>query len=246
MRIGITGSKGFIGKKVINRLVLEGHEVIPYNENLCSFGNYRADKVEKFDEIKDCELIIHLAGKNKGTDKEILSTNVFGTFSLLSWCHFWQKPMILAGSDYKKDGAYKHSKDTIKALCRSYAFLDGYTSCTLNLPKVIGPGCKPHYNSFVTTLIWAQATNQLKLYERDVKDLSEKLELIHVGDVCDSIVDLIEHSTLGFTEYEFTRFDRKFTISMQEILDSIKGKGTHEYSYMFQDLVRWYTENPNG
>ncbi len=241
MKIGITGSRGFIGKKAVERLALEGHTVISYNENINSWGSFR--EIPAYEELKDCELIIHLAGKNKGTDKEIIQTNLLGSLNLLNWAHFRQIPMMLAGTEYKKDGAYKHSKDTLKAMCRAYGFATGYTSCTLNLPKVIGPGCKPHYNSFVTTLIWAQATKQLKVYERDIKDFDEKLDLIHVADVCDSIVDLIEHQSLGFTEYEFTKHDRKFTISMQEVIDSIKGKNVHKFSYMFHDLVRWYEEN---
>jgi UDP-2-acetamido-2,6-beta-L-arabino-hexul-4-ose reductase len=244
MRIGITGSRGFIGKKVVERLALENHDVVAYNENINSWGSFR--DTPAYEELKDCKLIIHLAGKNKGTDREIIETNLFGSLNLLNWAHFKQIPMMLAGTEYKQDGAYKHSKDTLKAMCRAYGFATGYTSCTLNLPKVIGPGCKPFYNSFVTTLIWAEATNQLKIYERNIKDLNEKLELIHVGDVCDIIVDLIDNPSSGFTEYRFNKLDRKFSITMQQALDSIKGEEVHDYSFMFHDLVRWYKENANG
>lgn len=244
MIIGLTGYKGFIGKKLVNELILQRYDVVLYPENLLSWGSFRNKPA--FEEFKECDLIINLAGKNKGTDKEIINTNVFGVLNLLNWCYSHDKPIMLAGSDYNKPGAYKHSRDTIKALCRSYVYAGcNINPCILNIPKVIGPGCKPHYNSFVTTLIWAQATNQLEIYENKINDLDEKLELIHVNDLCESIIDLIKYPANGYTEYEFTKYDGKATFTMREILESIKGYNVHPFSGVLQDLVKWYKEEYN-
>ncbi len=69
MIIGVTGSKGFIGKKLIGELILQRYDVIEYEENLLSWGSFREKPA--FEEFKECDLIINLAGKNKGTDEEI-------------------------------------------------------------------------------------------------------------------------------------------------------------------------------
>lgn len=242
MIIGVTGSKGFIGKRLVNELLFESHHVIEYDKNLLSWGTGT-----DFEEFRQCDLIINLAGKNKGTDSEIIKTNVFAVGNLLEWCFRYSKKIMFAGTDYKKDGAYKHSKDTIKALCRSYVYAgSNIDPCILNIPKVIGPGCKPNYNSFVTTLIWAQATDQLKIYENKIIDLDEKLELIHVNDLCESIIDLIKYPASGYTEYEFTKYDGKFSITMKEILESIKGNNVHPFSGVLQDLVKWYRDQYDG
>lgn len=237
MKIGLIGHNGFIGKQVFNRLTLEGHDVTVYERRIEELGV--TSKYPKFWEFINCQLIINLAGKNKGTDKEIIETNLIGTSYLIDWCLAMNKTVMLAGSDYKTDGAYKQSKDAVKALCRAYEHL-GLTSCVLNLPKVIGPGCKPYYNSFVTTLIYLASKNQLNKNINLIKDMDEVVELIEVQDVCDAIIDLIKHPSSGFSEYIFTRYDRVFRPTFRQIVDALNGK--HELSFI-TGLLQWYKEN---
>jgi UDP-2-acetamido-2,6-beta-L-arabino-hexul-4-ose reductase len=240
MKIGITGHRGFIGGHIYSTLRMEQHEIIPYEENIESWGSFRS-KLSPFEEFRDCDLIINLAGKNKGTDKEIISTNVFGTSNLLQWCYSNNKKVILAGTDYKHPGAYKHSRDTIKALCKSYEYINGFSSCILNMPKIIGPGCKPRYNSFVTTLVYLAAEGVLPQYLFEIKNRDEEVELLHVDDVCDTIVDLINHPFSGYTEYEFNKLDGKFSIKLGDIADILLNKNTtHPKTEMFLDLKEWY------
>ncbi len=243
MKVGITGHRGFIGGHIYNRLRIEQHEVIPYEQNIQSWGKFE-DKYP-FDEFRHCDLIINLAGKNKGTDKEIISTNVFGTANLLQWCYSHNKKIILAGTDYKNPGVYKHGRDTIKALAKCYEYSNNaFGSCILNMPKIIGPGCKPRYNSFVTTLVYLAAEGVLPQYLFEIKNRDEEVELLHVDDVCDTVVDLINHPFFGYTEYEFNKLDGKFTITLGDIADILLDKNTtHPKAEMFLELREWYKKD---
>ncbi len=69
MRILITGSKGFIGRHLVNHLT--GHEITELDKRL-------EDDIESY--FKDQDLVIHLAAKlSKHTDEEIYKVNVEGT-----------------------------------------------------------------------------------------------------------------------------------------------------------------------
>lgn len=241
----MTGHRGFIGKNLKSYIEQKGHVVVPYEENLLSWGSFR-DK-PAFEEFKDCDLIIHLAGKNKGTDKEIITTNVFATGNLLEWCKNYNKRIFLAGTDYKIDGAYKHSKDTAKALCRAYGFAGVLNSITFNFPKVIGPGCKPHYNSFATTLICSAACGSLNFEKKSIKDPNEIVELIHVEDACQEILICIDKPHNGFLEYEYTKYDGKFSITLGHLVEILEGKPSiHPEAEMILKLRDWYKENFYG
>lgn len=245
MKIGITGDRGFIGTNLKKHL--RDHELVTLweKENVTgelppNFGRIN----NLFYEFNECDIIVHLAGKNKGTDEEIIKTNVTGSLNLINMCLKNKKPIILAGSDYKAESAYKDSKDAVKALCKSYGHL-GLSSCVMDFPKVIGPGCRPYYNSFVTTLIYAAATNQLKALEKQIKNLDEEIELIHVYDLCESILCLIgDMSRLStYTNYIFTKYDGLFKITFREIVQILNGDESHKYSDLFIDLLHWYKEN---
>lgn len=239
MKIGITGINGFIGKNLKNSIELSGqHTVEPF------IG--RVDEELSYHHINNdffySDLVVHLAGKNKGDDDEIIKANVIGTEKLLNLCLEKDKPIIVAGSDYKKDNSYKLSKDTVKHLCKSYSLL-GLDVLILNLPKVFGPGCKPHYNSFVSTLIYLAAKGQLDRYLYLIKDPSESLDIIHINDVICTIENCINMGFEYYTEYSFTRLDGLITITLKEIVDILQGNTDHKYSKVFLDTLRWYKEN---
>ena len=70
MNIGITGQSGFIGNHLTNYLTQKQLNVISIN--LESFSSNQT----LYCKLKNCSTVIHLAGMNRGLDKEVYDCNV--------------------------------------------------------------------------------------------------------------------------------------------------------------------------
>lgn len=64
MRILVTGGNGFIGKALVTKLIMEGHEVLTPTRRECDFSN--ALQVKSLLQNNEIEAIVHLAGKIGG------------------------------------------------------------------------------------------------------------------------------------------------------------------------------------
>nr|ADD93008.1 hypothetical protein [uncultured archaeon MedDCM-OCT-S04-C163] len=58
MKILVTGSEGFLGKILSKKLLLEGHEIIPYD---ISLGKDILDFKQLYEDMSNCDVCIHLA-----------------------------------------------------------------------------------------------------------------------------------------------------------------------------------------
>jgi nucleoside-diphosphate-sugar epimerase len=80
MRILVTGNKGFIGRVVEQRLTETGFDVV-------GFDIVDGDDIRNpgllAKKIKGCNAIVHLAAIEGQSDKEIMETNVLGTWNIL-------------------------------------------------------------------------------------------------------------------------------------------------------------------
>ena len=161
MRVGITGSSGFIGSHLLRELgklpdvsvsiLLRGRK-----------NSFEAKDLKTF--VKNKDLIYHLSGVNRGTDEEILRGNILGTFSLIQAVKAQANParIVFASSVQvyrpsikpvdetwaaEPESLYGLSKKTAEDLIR----LSGLDYVVLRLSNVYGPGCRPDYNSVIAT-----------------------------------------------------------------------------------------------
>src|SRR3990167_9415475 len=245
-KIGITGENGFIGSNLVNYLEASNlYEGLFSGEKKYEIvkSKYRMEYIASLENfVMYSDIVIHLAGKNKGSDLEIINNNLINTKNLLDYCLRWEKSIIIAGADYKKDDAYRTSKDTIDMLCKSYSYV-GLNSVVLNIPKVFGPGCRPNYNSFVTTLIHAAANGRLNEQVKFIKNMDEELELIHVNDLCAIIEKNIQTDICGYTKYIFTENNGLIKITFAELINALNGYRNHQHAHVFQEVVMWYKQN---
>jgi len=239
MKVGITGESGFLGSNLVKYLEQrKQYEIVK--------SKYRMEYIANLENfVMYSDIVIHLAGKNKGSDLEIINNNLINTKNLLDYCLRWEKPIIIAGADYKKDDAYRASKDTIDMLCKSYSYV-GLDSVVLNIPKVFGLGCRPNYNSFVTTLIHAAANDRLDEQVKFIKNMNEELELIHVNDLCAIIEKNIQTDICGYTKYIFTENNGLIKITFAELINALNGYRNHQHAHVFQEVVMWYKQNEIG
>ena len=91
MRIGVTGSSGFLGSHLIRALrELPDSEITTLKRN--SSGSFpEADKLRSF--VHNLDLIYHMGGVNRGTNEEILRGNIESTFNLLEAVKKFGKPL---------------------------------------------------------------------------------------------------------------------------------------------------------
>ena len=245
-KIGITGENGFIGSNLVNYLEASNlYEGLFSGEKKYEIvkSKYRMEYIASLENfVMYSDIVIHLAGKNKGSDLEIINNNLINTKNLLDYCLRWEKSIIIAGADYKKDDAYRTSKDTIDMLCKSYSYV-GLNSVVLNIPKVFGPSCRPNYNSFVTTLIHAAANGRLNEQVKFIKNMDEELELIHVYDLCRVIEQNLDKAK-GYRKLNFTESEGLIKITFGELVDILNGKsGCLKCENIIHEIVEHYKQN---
>jgi len=249
IKVFLTGHRGFVGKNLLKEFDNEedkrNYEFDLFNGDICMESSLYSSS------ICNADVIVHLAGKNKGTDKEIINTNVDGTISLLQIAKNYNIPIILAGTTYEKECSYKDSKNIIKELAKVYSKYYGLRCVVLNIPKVFGPGCKPNYNSFVSTLIWAKANDKLEEYIPLIKNINEELELIHINNLCEVIAIHIDDykQIYNYTEFIFNKYNKIIKLTFQEIVNFLNNKETDRFNsnhsewIKIQETLQWYKEN---
>jgi UDP-2-acetamido-2,6-beta-L-arabino-hexul-4-ose reductase len=185
-KIGITGSNGFIGYHLIQAFKLkhEEFEIIEFNREMFNH------ELELDDFVKKCDVIIHLAAINRHENADfIYETNILLVNKLicalertLSKAH-----VIVSSSTHEiTDNLYGKSKKEGRILLSKWANKSGGSFTGLIIPNVFGPFGKPFYNSVVSTFCHQIARNIIPKI-----DVDGELKLIYVGDLVESIIELI-------------------------------------------------------
>jgi nucleoside-diphosphate-sugar epimerase len=198
MRIGITGANGFIGQHLAARL--EKHSQVQLTRFQRQSGAVpQAKDYKNF--VTGQDLIYHLGAVNRGSDEELLRSNVLATANLLTAIKQFALPttrLVFASSTqvYRLTGARKKlsercsveaetvygiSKRVVEDLIR----LSGLPHLILRLSNVYGPGCRPDYNSVIATFCHRAVRGEsLKING----DGSQGRDFIYIGDVVEAFI----------------------------------------------------------
>ncbi|MDH5761902.1 MAG: NAD-dependent epimerase/dehydratase family protein [Nitrospinota bacterium] len=184
MKIGITGINGLIGWHL--RAFLHGQ---PGVEVIAGDRSTFADETRLENFVSTSDVIVHLAGLNRGDDQEIESTNIELTRSLIAACE--QKkhiPHIIFSSSTHiyRDSAYGRSKKICAQDLREWAARNHGVFTNLILPHVFGELGKPFYNSVVSTFCHQVANGEEPRIDQD-----GRLELVHAQEVARRIYELV-------------------------------------------------------
>jgi UDP-2-acetamido-2,6-beta-L-arabino-hexul-4-ose reductase len=218
MQVSVTGSSGFIGKHLIKRLKAEkGFKVKEFDRE----KNNLSDKKYLDSFVKGSDVIVHLAGANKGTFYQLMETNIMGTKSLLDALADCSPNahLVFASSFqvYSKDSVYGATKKIAENLINEYAGKRLIKSAiNLRLANVYGSGGKPFYNSVIATMIHQIFNNQEIQISGDGK---QKRDYIHVDDIVDLIIKSLEFKKNGSITVDICT--GKLT-SLNKILDVLK------------------------
>lgn len=187
MQILVTGAKGFIGLNLGLWLKNSGHQVFEYDKDSAEedLVNY----------IAKADFIVHLAGINRPlTKEEFYDGNANFTKKLVDLIKASGKniPIIFSSSTQAVlDNDYGKSKK----MAEDYLLSSGLNVYVYRFSNVFGWGCRPNYNSFVSTLFDAIANN----HEYSIDDKNKIMHLVYVDDICVEFIRVIN----GYKKIEF-------------------------------------------
>ncbi len=176
LRIGITGIEGFIGWHL--HAFLHGQPDVFINKaNRATF----ASKDELLNFVSSSDVVVHLAGMNRGDEKEIEANNIGLVDALIDSCERANcRPHIIFSSSTHiyRGTAYGNTKMKCAERFKKWSEKSGAPFTNLILPNVFGEGGKPFYNSVVSTFCYQLANGLMPEIINDVR-----LEQIHAQKV---------------------------------------------------------------
>ena len=151
MKIAITGHDGFIGTHLLNTLIykkgFEKNSIICIDKE--DFNNNENLK----NKLKDCSIIVHLAGINRHNDVDFLyQENIRLTKCITENVSEITKKIIFASSIQQDlNNPFGKSKLKCVQLFKKWAIANNSKFVNLKIPNIFGPFGKPNYNSFIST-----------------------------------------------------------------------------------------------
>jgi UDP-2-acetamido-2,6-beta-L-arabino-hexul-4-ose reductase len=199
IKVGITGSNGFIGWHLSNTLKLHANQFI-----LVEFNRDWFDDISKLDAfVEQCNIIVHFAGLNRHkNDQEIYNTNVSIANKLIdSFYRTNFKGQVLFSSSIQEErnNQFGNSKKVARELFYKWANETGNIFKGLIIPNVYGAFGLPFYNSVVATFC-----HQLVKNETPKIDIDSTLNLIYVNDLVRQIIVLFDTASSENIKFEFT------------------------------------------
>jgi UDP-2-acetamido-2,6-beta-L-arabino-hexul-4-ose reductase len=213
IKVGITGQQGFVGTHLYNSLLL--------NKTLFECIDFSADcfesdsKMDSF--ISNCDVIVHLAGKNRHNDPEVIyKTNIDLSQKIVSSC--WRlkaKPHIIFASSTQeeRDNLYGKSKKESRILFEDWAKKENAIFSGLIIPNVFGPFGNPYYNSVVATFC-----HQLTHGEEPKIDVDGEMKLIYVSELVKEIINFILFPKQNSGKIEIPH---RYEIKVSELLNKL-------------------------
>ena len=201
MKILVTGSKGFVGRNLVESLknIQSNKDRTRPNINIEEIYEFDVDTdISLLDEYcKKCDFVFNLAGVNRPKDTAEFMEGNFGFASTLldtlkkynNKCPVMLSSSIQAtligryeGSDYGK------SKLEGEKLFFNYSKENNSKVLVYRFPNLFGKWCRPNYNSVVATFC-NNIANDLDI---TVNDPNVELELAYIDDVVKEMIDALE------------------------------------------------------
>ncbi|MBQ4109861.1 MAG: capsular polysaccharide biosynthesis protein CapF [Clostridia bacterium] len=195
MNILITGTKGFVGKNLVESLknIRDGKDKTRGELKIDEIYEYDIESdISELDEYcKKAEFIFHLAGVNRPQNESEFMAGNFGFTSVLlgKLKEYGNKAPVLISSSIQAelDNPYGKSKKAGEDLMFTYGEENGVKVLVYRYPNVFGKWCRPNYNSAVATFC-NNIANDLPI---TVNDRSHMMTLVYVDDVVNECINAL-------------------------------------------------------
>ena len=216
MNVLVTGSRGFIGKNILERLRrLEGVVIDIFD---------REDSLEAlFLKVSKSDFIFHLAGVNRPENiKEFYEGNSGLTDKLVEAvkCSGKKIPILITSStQIERDNDYGISKRNAELILEAYAKENASVVYIYRLPNVFGKWSRPNYNTVIAT--WCHnITHNLPI---EINDGTVELTLVYIDDVVEQFIrHLDENAKEGVVYGEVSPIYKKSLKEINELLVAFK------------------------
>jgi len=255
MNILVTGAKGFVGRNLCANLrnIQEGKDRTRPDLKIDEVYEYDIDTDPKMlDEwCQKCDFVFNLAGVNRPKETSEFMEGNFGFASTLldTLKKYGNKcPVMLSSSQQASltgrfgNSEYGRSKKAGEDLFLKYQEETGAKVLIYRFPNLFGKWCRPNYNSAVATFC-NNIANDLPI---QVNDASVELELLHIDDLVDEMLNCLEDKE---HRCEFDGLDI-IPISLDRITEEQKGRYcycpvTHKVTLgRIVELLHQFAEQP--
>lgn len=178
LKIGITGGAGFIGGHLRRFFVKQGYSVSFSDKNKIDLVKPNEAALKRFVFGKD--VIVHAAGVNRGTDREVIAGGVVATHNLLAAMEKFRSPaklVFLSSIHAALDiyPVYGQSKRLAEIMLADYVLKNKKSVLVMRLPNVFGSDSRPFYNSVVATFCYQAANGLSSIVDRASRNLKRPL-----------------------------------------------------------------------
>lgn len=220
----VTGSKGFIGKNLI--------EALARQNNIKVYGCDIAEDISVLKSaLRQANIICYLAGVNRPEKEEEFATgntdSVKDVISLLKEMQHTPAIIFTSSTQAAMNNPYGKSKKAAEDLLYEYGRKTGASVYIYRLTNVFGKWCRPNYNSVVATFCNNIANN----LDISISDRVREIELIYIDDVIDSILNIIKYCP-EVAQGEYLNISPLYRITLGDLADRI-----YQFHNMRQSLI---------
>lgn len=246
-KILVTGSSGFIGKKIVKKL--DKFEVITDSNDSEHIDLQNREQVMKLD---SADIVIHLGGKTPQNElkwSEYFDNNVIGTLNVLEYCIQKKVKKMIYVSSYvygnpkycpvdenhsiSPHNAYTESKYIGERLCEFYCNRSDLNLIILRPFNIFGESMKEGF--LITNLI-----NSVKTGKKvTIVNKNSKRDFLHVDDFVDLIVKLIDQNF----KFEVFNVGAGKSYSFEEIIKKIEKITSQKINADYEENIEIFIDD---